>query len=280
MTQSLFDLKPTHNPHRWYLPVTQDISVGLPERRFMFGGVGLAAAIQAMQNTCGRPVIWATAHYLSFARPGSIVDLDVWVPVHGKQTSQANVLEHIEDDKIITVHAALGERDSVYDDQWVDMPDVPSPGDCPAVRGWREGEDSLQRRFDVRLAYGRYPDGTRPEGRSDDGRLRFWMRSNEGLVADAMLLAVMADYVSVGIGHSLGGFFGGNSLDNTIRYGRIEPVEWTLCDLRIEAVHQGIVHGAMHLFSERGTLMASASQSLILRSHETPEQMAERRAKA
>lgn len=280
MTQSLFDLKATHNPHRWYLPVTSNLCVGLPERRFLFGGVGLAAAIEAMQNTCGRPVIWATAHYLSFARPGAIVDLDVWVPVQGRQTSQANVLEHIGDDKIISVHAALGERDGDYRDQWIDMPSMPAPLDCPLVEGWRESGDGLQKRFEVRLAHGRYPDGSRPDGRSEDGRIRFWMRSTEGLLADPMLLAVMADYVSVGIGHAIGRYAGGNSLDNTIRYARVEPAEWTLCDVRIEAVHQGIVHGAMHLFSERGTLMATASQSLILRLHETPEEVIARRAAA
>lgn len=272
MTQSMFDLQATHNPHRWYLPVRPNICVGLPDRRFLFGGVGLAAAIQAMQNTCDRPVIWATAHYLSFARPGTIVDLDVWVPVQGNQTSQANVLLHVEDDKIVTVHAALGARESSYSDQWIQMPTVPSPLDCPPVQSWRESGDGLQKRFEVRLAHGRYPDGERPDGRSADGRIRFWMRSNEGLHVDPMVLAVMADYVSVGIGNAIGAYAGGNSLDNTIRYVRVEPVEWVLCDVQIESVHQGIVHGTMHLFSEQGVLMATASQSLILRLHETPEE--------
>ena len=39
---------------------------------FMFGGVGLAAAVGAMERTCERPVIWATAQYLSYARPPSV----------------------------------------------------------------------------------------------------------------------------------------------------------------------------------------------------------------
>lgn len=278
MSKALFELRATHNSHRFHLPVTMDLCVGLPERRFLFGGVGLAAAIDAMQRTSGRPVIWATAHYLSFARPGSTVDLDVWIPVAGNQTSQAQVLEHIEDGKIISVIAALGARDSAISDQWVPMPRVAPPGDCPAVESWRAGEDGLQSRFEVRLAHGRYPDGQRPEGRSDDGRVAFWIRSNEGLLADPLLLAVVADYISVAIGNAIGAFAGGNSLDNTIRYARIEPAEWILCDIRIESIHHGVVHGTMHLFDETGLLMATASQSLILRMHETPEQLAARRA--
>lgn len=107
----MFELTATHNSHRWYLTVEKNLCAGPSDRQFLFGGVGMAASIQAMEQTCGRPVIWATAQYLSFARPGKIVDLDVWVPVTGRQTSQANVLLHIEDQKIIAVQAALGARD-------------------------------------------------------------------------------------------------------------------------------------------------------------------------
>jgi acyl-CoA thioesterase len=41
-----------------------------------------------------------------------------------------------------------------------------------------------------------------------------------------------------------------------------------MCDINIEMAHAGVVHGVMHLFSEDGVLMASASQSLILRYHD------------
>jgi acyl-CoA thioesterase-2 len=266
----LFDLQPTHNPHRFYLPVEMNLCVGRPDRRFLFGGVGLAAAIDAMQRTSKRPIVWATAHYLSFARPGSVVDLDVWVPVEGHQTSQAHVVAHIEDRQIITVHAALGERDDPYSDQWVEFPDVPGPLDCPQVVSARAGPDGLNRRFEIRLAHGRFPDGRDMTGRGE-GRTRLWIRSREGLLVDSLLLAVIADFVSPGIGDAMGAQVGANSLDNTIRYVKVEPVEWVLCDIRIESVHRGVAHGAMHLFSPSGTLMASASQSLILRRHDKAE---------
>lgn len=265
--EPLFDLRATHNPHRWYLPVTMDLCVGLPDRRFLFGGVGLAAAISALEQTCQRPVIWATAHYLSFAKPGSVVDLDVWLQIEGKQTSQANVLEHVDDRKIIAVSAALGARDSEISDQWVTMPDVPAPDACPVVRHWRDKGGDLRDRFEVRLAGGRYPQGIPPVGRGA-GRVRFWLRARDRRQVDAAMLAIAADYVSVAIGDAIGQESGGNSLDNTIRYARKAPGEWILCDVRIESVHAGVVHGGMRLFSEDGVLMATASQSLILRLHE------------
>ena len=133
MDKLFFDLQSTHNPHRWYLPVEPRICVGPPASPFMFGGVGLASAVAAMERTCGRPLIWATAQYLSFAKPPSVVDLDVWTPVQGKYNSQARVIGHVDDKEIITVNAALGARPSELSGQWADKPDAPPPEDCDAA---------------------------------------------------------------------------------------------------------------------------------------------------
>src|SRR5690606_34957006 len=132
-----FDLRSTHNSHRWYLPVTEPICAGPPGQPFLFGGVGLTAAVQAMERTCGRPVMWATAQYLSFARPPSIVDLDVRVPAAGRHTSQARVIGHVDDREIITVNAALGARPGDLSRHHLTAPDAPSPQDCDVVEHWR-----------------------------------------------------------------------------------------------------------------------------------------------
>jgi len=127
MATPFVNLIATHNPHRWYLPLDESLCVGPPGRSFMFGGVGMAAAIQAMERTCGRPVVWATAQYLSFGRPPSVVDLDVTVPASGRNTTQARVIGHVGDTEIFTVNAALGSRPSDISHQWVEAPDVPRP---------------------------------------------------------------------------------------------------------------------------------------------------------
>lgn len=175
----MFELKATHNPHRWYLPVVPALCVGPPERQFLFGGVGLAASIEAMERTAKRPVVWATAHYLSFARPGQTVDIDVWLPVTGRLTSQASVLMHIEDRKIISVQAALGAREEEAADQWIAKPDVAPPEDCEEVRHWRSSDSDLNARLELRLARGQFHGGT-TIGLRGDGRLVFWLRSREG----------------------------------------------------------------------------------------------------
>ncbi len=268
MTSSFFDLNATHNPHRWFLPLHDGLCVGPPGKLFMFGGVGLAAAIKAMEQTCDRPVAWATAQYLSFARPPSILDLDVWVPIHGKHTSQARVVAHVGDKEILTVNAALGSRPDPLDQQWVTAPVVPPPDECEVSDRWRGAQTDLHSRIEVRVARGRHQ---RPSERgvgSDDGRLILWSRSREQQPVDAGLLAIMADHVPSGISAALGRNAGGNSLDNTIRFLRIVPTDWVLCDITITGLSSGVAHGDIRLFAQDGRLMATAGQSMILRYHD------------
>ncbi len=265
MAASFLDLRATHNPHRWVLPLTDRLCVGPPGASFMFGGVGLAAAIGAMEGTCRRPVIWATAQYLSFARPPSVVDLDVWVPAHGRHTSQARVIAHVGDKEILTVNAALGSKQSEWSHEWVRAPAAPSPEACEETERWKHGREDLHSAIEVRVAAGRHG---RPGARgvfSADGRMLLWIRPRGGYAVDAAMLAVMADHVPSGIGNALGLDAGANSLDNTIRYRQVVATEWVLCDIQIEAVHGGFAHGAMRLYSDSGELMATASQSMILR---------------
>lgn len=264
MSEQFFDLRPTHNPHRWHMPLTNAVCVGPPGSMFMFGGVGLASAVAAMEGTCKRPVVWATAQYLSYAKPPSVVDLDVWTPVEGKYNTQARVIGHVDDREIFTVNAALGERPSELSRQWIEAPDAPRPQDCEPAEHWRGSGEGLHSRIEVRVARGRY--GAKRAGEEAvDGRSLLWIRPREGFAVDAPMLAVMADFVPSGVGGALGQNAGGNSLDNTLRIRRIVPTEWVLCDIRIMGVHGGFAHGAMYLFAEDGELMATASQSLIVR---------------
>lgn len=262
----MFDLQATHNPHRWYLKVERNLCTGPDDRQFLFGGIGMAASIQALEKTCQRPVIWATAQYLSFALPGRVVDLDVVVPVAGRQTTQANVLLHIDDQKIIAVQAALGARDDARQDQWVTMPRVAPPDACDEANYWRGNGSGLNARLEIRVAHGRFH-GDRRIAERGDGRLIFWLRSREGQAVDSCMLAIAADYVASAIATATGLRAGGNSLDNTIRFAKIVPCEWILCDVQIESLTHGIVHGRMHLYSPDGVLMATAGQSMIMRVH-------------
>ena len=270
MEKLFFDLRATHNPHRWYLPVDPSICVGPPGNTFMFGGVGLASAVAAMERTTGRPLICATAQYLGYAKPPSVVDIDVWTPVEGKYNTQANAKVHVDDREIIAVSAALGARPGEIVGQWSRMPAAPPPEDCDPGEHWRGAGQGLHDRMEVRMAKGRY--GADRVGHAEpDGRTLLWARPREGYAIDAAMLAVMADFVPQGIGNALGNNAGGNSLDNTLRIRRIVPTDWVLCDIQISGVYGGFGHGSMSLFAQDGELMATASQSVIVRVRERRE---------
>ena len=93
-----------------------------------------------------------------------------------------------------------------------------------------------------------------------------WSRIPEVLDGvDGAALAVLGDFVPMGVGQALGVRGGGNSLDNTLRIVDLVPTDWVLMDIRIHAVERGFGHGLVHMFAEDGTLLATASQSCIVR---------------
>ena len=260
--RSFLGLSATHNPFRWTLPITPGICT---PAEFMFGGCGLGAAIAALEGTTGRPLVWATAQYLSYARPPEVLDLDVIVPVAGHQVTQARVVGHVADREVITVNAALGQRPMELEGTWAVMPEAPPPEEC-VTRSNRmpTSGDSLMDRMDVRIAYGRLLSELPGPG-MPDGRSALWAKLPEVLDMSSAALGILGDYVPFGIGQALGLMAGGNSLDNTIRIARPVDTEWVLLDVRVHHVGNGFGHGDVHLWSQDGTLMATASQSTIVR---------------
>jgi len=82
---------------RWRMEVVRGLTSGTGA---LFGGCGLGACIEVMEQVTGRPCIWATAQYLSFARPPSIVELDAVEVVRGHQISQARVIARVGDTEV------------------------------------------------------------------------------------------------------------------------------------------------------------------------------------
>ena len=104
------------------------------------------------------------------------------------------------------------------------------------------------------------------DGTPGDGRTLLWARIPEVLDGvDGAALAVLGDFVPMGVGQALGIRGGGNSLDNTLRIVELVPTDWVLLDIRVHAVERGFGHGLVHMFAEDGTLLATASQSCIVR---------------
>jgi len=255
----------THNPHRWVLPVTVGIATG---GSFLFGGCALGAAICALEAAIERPVVWATAQYLSFASIGETVDVDVTVATSGRYTTQARVVGRVGEREIFTVNAALGSRPVSFEGQWSVRPDVPTPAECATRSNRWSLSGSLMERLDMRLAKGHQWDQLGGGNGQADGTSALWVRM-PGIDMSGAALAVLGDYVPFGISQTLGEWTQANSLDNTMRMVNVVSTEWVLLDIRIGGIRDGFGHGLVHLWAEDGTLLATASQSAIVRESKT-----------
>jgi acyl-CoA thioesterase II len=258
---SFFGLTRSDDDRVWQVPVVPELCSGMGT---LFGGCGLGASIEALERMTGRPLVWATAQYLSYARPPSIVEIVTTEIVRGHRSSQARAVGSVDGEEIFTVTAALGSRDFPMSGSWALRPDVPEPTDSPPRILLDRHQGSIMDRLEMRLADARSYDSL--PGEPGDGRASLWVRL-PSLEMSAAALAIVGDFVPFGVGQSLGVRAGGNSLDNTLRVVQRHPTEWILADVRVHAVEGGFGHGLVHLWAEDGTLLGTASQSTIVRMH-------------
>jgi acyl-CoA thioesterase II len=238
----------------------------------LFGGCGLGAAIEALEQVTGRPLVWATAQYLEFARPPAVVELEVNEVVRGHHSSQARVLARVDGREIFTVLAALGRRSLPWQGEWALRPDVRDPESSVVRPMLPHMVGTIVDRLEMRLADARPMELL--DGTPGSGRCSLWVRLPRGVEATSAALAIVGDYVPFGIGQALGRPTWSNSLDNTLRVAAAHPTEWVLADVRVHAVREGFGHGLVHLWARDGTLLATASQSTIVR-NVSPERVRE-----
>jgi len=212
-SRSFLGLQHGHNPFRWSMEVTSRL---ITNGGFLFGGCGLGAAISALEGTTGRNVVWAASQYLSYAKPGEVVDIDVTIAVQGHRMTQARAVCHVGNREILTVNAALGDREFDRTGQWEVMPAVRAASEYRNRNRSQFVENTIAAQMDQRLVKGReYDELPGPIG---DGQTLMWARIPEVIVGvDAAALAVLGDFVPMGVGQALGVPGGGNSLDNTLR---------------------------------------------------------------
>jgi acyl-CoA thioesterase-2 len=245
----------------WRLPVEPHVCTS---GGFLFGGCGLAASIAALEGAARRPLVWATAQYLSYAAPGEVLDIDVTLAVAGRQTTQARAVGHVGDREIFTVNAAFGDRPGLPSGQFESMPEVPPPSAFPDRVHRSVGRGWINDQLEQRIVKGREVEHR--DGTLSDGNAVMWARIPEVIDGvDAATLAILGDFVPMALGMALGIEGGGNSLDNTLRVLRLVPTEWVLLDITVHGAERGFGHGLVHMFAEDGTLMATASQSCIIR---------------
>lgn len=246
-------------PGVWNLPLTEDHCSGAGR---LFGGTGLGAAVRALEVDAERPLVWATGQFISHALPGELLTFEVEMLAEGRATTQARARGHVGGRDVIAVMATLGRRNVNRSGVWISPPDAPAPMDCQPFPS-RSTNRSVSTNLERRLVRGRTEDH---EPAMEDGRVAMWVRVPSHLTVDPAFLAVLGDYVPWGGREAVGGGLGGGqSVDNTLRV--VDPVntEWILVDVRVGSLVHGYAHGTVHLWSESGHLLATASQTCQFR---------------
>lgn len=241
----------------WRLAVHGGVTSGA---NALFGGGATAAALIAAREVAPQPLRWAAAHFGALAKAGAEVELTTKVISSGRTMTHVEVRGEVEKREAFVVRVAAGDRPAhPVQGQWVDAPSVggvddATPFDHPVHA------DTWAARFDWRLA---------GSGDSGDPWAAWWVRPREGDGCDPLVVvAVLTDYVTYGVGRALGEPMGGLSIDNVLRLHDLGSVDedrvWLLLEVRPEAIGGGFGHGAARLFTKTGKLVATGTQSMVV----------------
>ncbi|MDQ1431536.1 MAG: acyl-CoA thioesterase, partial [Actinomycetota bacterium] len=118
--------------------------------------------------------------------------------------------------------------------------------------------------YEIRFADGRATEDL--DGTPGAGRSAVWCRLPGGRrTVGPGDVALVGDLVILGLSDAVGIPCTANSLDNTIRIVERAASEWVLVDIKVDAVARGYAHAGAALWTEDGTLLGLATQTLVLR---------------
>ena len=251
-------------PGCFYANPDPALFTGWPDHQFVLGGMAVAGCIAALEATLDRPTAFASAQFLTHATPGQTLRFEVATITRGNSLSTAVVSGFADEQLFISLQGTAGQRSPVRDWQGAAAPDVQHAQGCRPVSVARLLSSNINALFELRIAAGSLPDRAHWRGPGHEP-LCFWARARNGRIVDRPVLAILADFLAIGLPGAFGEPASGTSLDNHIRFIGCPQTEWVLCAIEIEAAHNGLVHGRMRLFSACGQLMAIASQTMVLR---------------
>jgi acyl-CoA thioesterase-2 len=258
--RTFLGMEPVGDSLHWQMHVTPQLAT---PGNFLFGGCALGAALVALEEASGRPTVWATGQYLSYAPTDSMVEWEVTLAVVGGRVTQGRAVGIVDNLEILTVNAALGDDQLDLNGVWIEPPAVLPPEQCPPRFVPEMFRNTILDKVEVRVAKGMLLEEM--TGVPGDPDSALWARVPGHLAPSAATLAIFGDYVSGGASQALGRRSMGRSLDNTLRVAQLKPTEWVLCDIRMHAIVKGYAQGVAYLWSEDGDLLATASQSFVVR---------------
>jgi acyl-CoA thioesterase-2 len=259
--RSHLGLLATDDPFRWELGWSPRVLTGAGA---LHGGTALALTVEAAAAAIGRPVVTATAQYLSFVAPPARVQIHVSVDVAGHRLTQGRATVSANDEPVLTTLMTLGTRTFPVTKTWSRPTRVPPPELCNALPAILSSPGTLSEVCEFRLAAGRPVNEL--DGVAGPGSFAIWCRLPGGVRHMAAGdVAIFADFPLHPLSGAMGRPCTGTSLDNSIRIIDLVPTEWVLCESWVDAVAHGFGQVSTRLWSQQGDLLAIAGQTVALR---------------
>lgn len=241
------------------------------------GGVLMTVAMRAMAAELDDPALRPISANTHFCSPVPAGPLEVRVEVlrHGNVAAQvrAALSSTTMPGPGLEVSATFGrDRDGGFDVVDAAMPVVPAPDDAPKiVPGVRDFRPPFLQNFDCRLALGA-PWWTK-DWEPGSARMARWFRYRtpatrpDGML-DPFALPPIADTMPPALTQALGPNatpFHAPSLDLTLHFLEDTASEWLLTSVHVRRARAGYATADCEIWDERGTLIAFATQTMMLR---------------
>ena len=239
----------------------------------LYGGTAIAVSITTAEMVSERQALWMTTQFVSTAPQGAVVSVLAEVLAPGRRTNQVRVTGTNDDGDV--VFASLGAtghpRDGGLEGEFESPPTVAPPGeaepwDSPFTGLLRfAGDDVTFPPLPTNVGFTTVLEMRGPtileHPDPGPGRLCVWARRKDRQPITPAVAAYIADMVPLSVAYACETVAGGTSLDNSMRIGRFVETEWILIDLRPHLAIGNYGHGAAHIWSEDGHLLATASQT-------------------
>lgn len=263
-------LSPAEDPGRFHFSVQNHLA---RLDGHLYGGTAIAVSIATAELVTERSALWMTTQFVSTAPPGEDISVHAEILAPGRRTNQVRVAGANPGGEVMfaSLGATAHHRPDGLAGTFENPPRVTAPSEAEPWSGPFVG---MARRAGIEADIPPLPTDVgfssvlefrepaiieHPD--PGPGRMCIWVRRRDRQAVTPALVAYMADMVPLSVAMASEVVAGGISLDNTIRIGRFVPTEWVLIDLRPHLAVGGYGHGAAHIWSERGHLLATASQS-------------------
>ena len=228
----------------------------------LYGGTGVAATVMAMEAATQRDALWVVTQFVAQTQVGSRIDWEVETLAGGRRVSQLSVVARVDGSVLFSALGATAEpRPDGLNGQYVPMPVVPPPDECPPLLHGPGTPALRDRGFNRALEYRE----AEAIGAGAGSGVLLWARRTDGAPLTRVGLAFLADMVPMAVARAAGKLGAGFSLDNALRFATVPPTEWVLLDLRGEVASSGYGHGSFTAWAPDGTFVATGSQSATMR---------------